>query len=143
MPSRDSDPLLRISCFAVLIGNRELGFAEVSRLTSETAPESSPDRPVHRFATVVLRRALTTSTELYDWRRLIVAGKDDRRDVTIRQLSAPGGKIVNAWTLTRAWPSRWSGPSFDAMKHEIAYEEVELTFDDLIWLEHKPTITKG
>lgn len=143
MPSHELEPLLRISCFEVLIGNRELGFAEVGRLTSETALESSPDRPVHRFSTVLLRRALTTSTELYDWRRLIVAGKDDRRDVTIRQLSAPGGKIVNSWRLVRAWPSRWSGPALNAMSSEIAYEELELTFDDLVWLEHKPSITRG
>jgi hypothetical protein len=143
MPSREPEPLLRISCFEVLIGDRELGFAEVGRLTSETDLDASPDRRVHRFATVVLRRALTTSTELYDWRRLIVDGKDDRRDVTIRQLSAPGGKIVNAWRLMRAWPCRWSGPGFDALNNDIAYEELELTFDDLVWLEHNPVITRG
>jgi len=143
MPARKPEPLLRISCFEVLIGNRELGFAAVGRLTSETDLDAPPDRPVHRFATVVLRRALTTSTELYDWRRLIVDGKDDRRDVTIRQLSAPGGKIVNAWRLMRAWPCRWSGPGFDAMSNDIAFEELELTFDDLIWLEHNPSVTRG
>ena len=82
----------------------------------------------------MLRRALTTSTELYDWRGLIVSGKDDRRDVTVRQLSAPGGETVNSWRLMRAWPCRWSGPAFDAMKHDVACEEVELTFEDLVWL---------
>jgi len=143
MPSRQPEPLFRISCFEVLIGNRELGFAEVGRLTSETDLNAPPDRPVHRFATVVLRRALTTSTELYDWRRLILDGKDDRRDVTIRQLSAPGGKLVNSWRLVRAWPCRWSGPGFDAMSNDIAYEELELAFDDLVWLEPTPSIPKG
>ena len=143
MPSREPEPLLRVSCFEVLIGTREIGFSQVGRLTSETDLHGPPDRPVHRFATVVLRRALTTSTELYDWRRLIVDGKEDRRDVTIRQLSAPGGKIVNSWKLMRAWPCRWSGSGFDAMSNDIAYEELELTFDDLLWLEHNPRITKG
>src|SRR3954452_10845612 len=108
MPARTPQPLLRISCFEVLIGDRELGFAEVSRLTSESEVDATQERRGNRFPTVVLRRALTTSTELYAWRRLIVDGKDDRRDVTIRQLSAPGGKVVNAWRLVRAWPSRWS-----------------------------------
>jgi phage tail-like protein len=134
VPSRQSDALLRINCFEVVIGDREIGFAEVGRLTSETELSDLPDRPVHRFATIVLRRALTTSTELYEWRRLIVSGKDDRRDVTIRQLSAPGGAVVNSWRLTRAWPCRWSGPAFDAMKNDIACEELELTFDDLLWV---------
>jgi phage tail-like protein len=143
MPSREPEPLLRISCFEVLIGKRELGVAQVGPLTSETDLYNLSDRPVHRFATVVLRRALTASTELYDWRRLIVQGNDDRRDVTIRQLSAPGGKIVNSWRLVRAWPCRWSGPAFDAMKNDIAYEELELTFDDLVWLDHNPKTKEG
>jgi phage tail-like protein len=142
--SRQPQALLRVNCFEILIGDREIGFAEVGRLTSETELSGLPaERAVHRFATVVLRRALTTSTELYDWRRLIVNGKDDRRDVTIRQLSAPGGTIVNSWRLMRAWPSRWSGPAFDAMKNDVACEELELTFDDLIWLGPETGKTKG
>lgn len=138
MPSRQHEPLLRISSFEVLIGDLEVGFAEVGRLSSETDLEALSDRRAHRFAPVVLRRALTTSGELYDWRRLIIEGKDDRRDVTIRQLSAPGGRVVNAWKLVKAWPSRWSGPAFDAMNNGIAFEELELTFDDLVWLGQKP-----
>jgi hypothetical protein len=143
MPARHEEPLLRTNSFEVAIGDRELGFAQVGRLSSETELESPPDRPHHRWDTVVLRRALTTSTELYDWRRHIVAGKDDRRDVTIRQLSTPGGKVVHAWRLVRAWPSRWTGPSFDAMSADIAVEELELTFDDVVWLDHDATITGG
>lgn len=143
MPSRQQEPLLRVSCFEVLIGDREIGFAEVGRLSSETDLDPPPDRRVHHFATVVLRRALTRSTELYDWRRLIVAGKDDRRDVTIRMLSAPGGEIVHAWRLVRAWPCRWSGPALDALNNAIACEELELLFDDLVWLDHDTTIKGG
>jgi phage tail-like protein len=139
MASRQSTSLLRVNCFEVLIGDREIGFAEVGPLRSETELSGSPDRPVHRFATIVLKRALTTSTELYDWRRLIVSGKDDRRDITIRQLSTSGGKIVNSWRLMRAWPCRWSGPAFDAMKNDVACEELELTFEDLVWLSAETT----
>jgi phage tail-like protein len=135
VPSRHPQVLLRVNCFDVVIGDREIGFAEVGPLRSETTLAGVPEQAVHRFATIVLRRALTTSTDLYDWRRRIVSGEDDRRDVTIRQLSAPGGKIVNSWRLVRAWPCRWSGPDFDAMKNAVACEELELTFEDLVWLD--------
>jgi phage tail-like protein len=143
MPSREPEPLLRVSSFQVLVGDRELGFAAVSRLSSETDPGDDPAGPAHRFAPVVLRRAITTSTELFDWRRAIVAGKDDRRDVTISQLSAPGGRVVNAWRLVRAWPRRWSGPAFDALDNGVACEEVELAFDDLVWLRPTPKTPGG
>ena len=128
-------PLLRVNCFEVLIADRNVGFAEVGGITSETDLSQHADRPNHRFAPLVLRRALTTATDLFDWRRSYVSGRDDRRDVTIRQLAVPGGAVVNAWKLVRAWPCRWSGPAFDAMKNEVACEELELRFDDVVWLE--------
>jgi hypothetical protein len=135
VPSQREEALLRISSFVVLIGDREFAFSEVGPLTSATDPDApTPDkRHAHRYAPVILRRALSTSRELYDWRRAIVGGKKDRRDVVIRQLSAPGGSVVNTWRLVNAWPSRWSGPSFNALCSDIAFEELELTFDDLIW----------
>jgi len=139
MPGRRDEPLLRASAFEVRIGDRDVGFAQVGPLASDTTADDGSGRPVHRYLPVVLRRALTRSPELYDWRRAIVEGKDDRRDVTIRQLPAPGGKPVNAWRLIGAWPSRWTGPSFDAQTDEITYEEVELTFDDLVWLKTDAT----
>jgi phage tail-like protein len=81
----------------------------------------------------VLRRALTTSPDLFEWRRRIVHGADDRREVVIQQLDGPSGHVTNSWRLRNAWPSRWSGPSFDANGSGIAYEELEIVFDDVIW----------
>ena len=75
MPPRDREPLLRVNTFEVLIGDRELGFSHVGPLTSETDLETPLDRPPHRFAPVTLRRALTSSHELYDWRRAVIDGR--------------------------------------------------------------------
>jgi phage tail-like protein len=128
------DPLLRTSYFQVLIADREVDFAEVTRLTSR-ADGQQPTENRHGFETVVLRRALGRSSELYDWRRHIADGADDRRDVTIRQLESPNGSTANSWTLVGAWPTRWSGPAFDARTSAVAIEELELAFDDLVWNE--------
>ena len=132
MPVRELPPLHGTSHFRVLIGRREVGFSEVGPLTSAT---DLADEGAHRVETVVLRRALTQSTELFDWRRKIVAGKNDRRPVTIHQLASAGGEIVNSWRLEGAWPCRWSGPSFDAVGNDVAMEELELAYDELFWLE--------
>lgn len=143
MPSREPETLLGTNHFRVLIGERELGFAEVSRLTSETDLGLSSGERSQRFETVVLQRALTRSTELYDWRRRIVDGEDDRRVVTIHQLETPGGRIANSWRLVGAWPCRWSGPSFNELDNSVAHEELELAFDDLVWLEQNTTTQGG
>jgi phage tail-like protein len=126
------EPLFGTSHFRVLIGRGEIGFSDVSRLSSET---DAPD-------VVVLRRALTQATELYEWRRRVAGGEDDRRDVTIEMLDAAGGAVVNSWRLVGARPQRWSGPSFDASGVAVAIEELELTYDDLVWLAAPDTIPK-
>ncbi len=64
----------------------------------------------------------------------IVQGRNDRRPVTIQQLDAAGGRIVNSWRLEAAWPCRWSGPAFNAVANEVAIEELELAYDGLVWL---------
>jgi phage tail-like protein len=137
----EDEALLGTNHFRVVIGERELGFAEVSRISSSSDRDATADERPQRFETVVLRRALTRSTELYDWRRSVVAGKDDRRPVTIYQLDA-SGRTANAWRLVGAWPCRWSGPAFNALETSIAFEELELAFDDLVWLDD-PTTTPG
>jgi len=132
MPEREAT-VLGTSHFRVLIGREELGFSEVSPLSSEVDPESG-----EQFAHVVLRRALTNDTTLFDWRRAVVDGKRDRRNVTIHQLDGAGGRIANSWRLVRAWPCRWSGPALNALESGLAFEEVELAFDDLVWLRPRP-----
>ena len=130
MPAREPQPLFGTSHFRVLIGRRELGFSEVSRLSSEA----------EGLDTIVLRRALTRSPELYEWRRRVAGGRNDRRTVTIHMLDAPGGAIVNSWQLEGAWPRRWSGPAFNARENDVAIEELELAYDDLVWLA-EPAVT--
>jgi phage tail-like protein len=69
-------------------------------------------------------------------------GADDRRQVTIHQLDGPGEPIANSWRLVRAWPCRWSGPAFNALESAVAYEELELAFDDLVWVGRQPGSTR-
>jgi hypothetical protein len=139
MPAREQ-PLYGTSHFRVLIGKLELGFAEAGPLSSATDVALPPEERPHRFEPIVLRRALSQSTELYDWRRNILRGKADRRAVTIHQLGSAGGEIVNSWRLDGAWPCRWTGPSFNASTTGVTIEEVELAYDELVWLApERPT----
>lgn len=126
MPAREPPPLLGTAHFRVLIGRREVGFAELGPLTLDATVDGGPP-------SIVLRRALTQATELYDWRQ-----KGDARVVTIEQLGSAGGPVVNTWRLVNARPLKWTGPTFNAAANDIATEELELTFDELVWLEPQP-----
>jgi hypothetical protein len=132
-PPRGEDaPLLDVAHFTVTIGEVEVGFSSISSLTSETDPT---DPIGSRYRTVVLRRALTDSKDLYLWRQRVAEGHRDVRSVTIRQYDASGGRPVNAWLLVNAWPCRWSGPAFDAVEGGVAMEEIELACERLVWLK--------
>ena len=68
--------------------------------------------------------------------------KEPPREHDLRVVLAPQldqDVTPSAWIavahLVAARPVRWSGPDFDAMESRIAYEELELAFDDLVWLE--------
>ncbi|MHC4952623.1 MAG: phage tail protein [Planctomycetota bacterium] len=136
-----SDRPLTTLHFRVLVGERDLGLCEVSRMTSVSevvlrrAPKSDKSKLVRQlpgpatYRSVTLKRGATRSKELFLWRESIVRGRRDRRDVTIQQLHAPGGAPVNSWKLFGCWPRCWTGPGFDAVDGGVAMEEVELCFD--------------
>ena len=104
MPAREAPPLLGTSHFRVVIGARELGFAEVGPLSSIT---DEPQR--HRWETIVLRRALSQSTELYDRLRVAVESLSlPERFNLLHQLGglADGGDELVEQSLRRA---AWAG----------------------------------
>ena len=121
--------------FSVAVDGVEIGFSTISPLASASVEELSRGREklTHRYAHVVLCRALGGDRRLYAWREAIMAGKKDRRRVEIRQLDENGAATQSMWILEDAWPCRWSGPIFDAKASEIAMEEIELTFARLLW----------
>jgi len=120
--------------FRVLFEGVEVGISEISPLTSETGSSASDERGEPCYRSVVLRRALTGSRELYRWREQVHAGRAAERSVHIRHYDSTGELLVNAWELEGAWPCRWSGPALDATAEEtIAYEELELAYARLVW----------
>ena len=130
------DTLLSNAHFRVFIDGTEYGFRAIERLTcadhesrSKTEPGTTPRR-------LVLRRGLTQNRDLYLWRQSATCGKPDLRDITIEQLDRPGGRAVNRWHVQRCRPTSWSGPSFDAIDGDIAYEDLEVAYERLEWESH-------
>jgi phage tail-like protein len=120
--------------FRVMIDGIEIGFAQISRIGSETEqPSRGRAKLVHRYPNIVLRRALGQDRRLYAWREAVMAGRKDRRRVEISWLDDTGKSERGNWILENAWPWRWSGPLFDANATDIATEEIELAYARLIW----------
>jgi hypothetical protein len=136
------DQLLPVRNFRVFLGRREVGFCHAEGLVSEAVPNDDATRLLDRWGPLVLRRALGTDRVLFEWRERAAAGRRYPREVVLDQYDAPGKRCVNTFVFEGAWPVRWSGPVFEAASHGLALEELELSYERLIWME-KPGSRPG
>jgi len=110
------------------------GFSQVSGLSSESdviehRVGSSPNvfslPGKVRFGNIVLRKGCTASSELYEWRRRIERGEDDRRSGSVVLLDANMQEKAR-WNFYDAWPCRYVAPQFDAADTTVSIETLEL-----------------
>ncbi len=99
------------------------------------------DRSVRRkpgrvaFKNIVLEKGYTTGTELFDWRKSMIEGKDDRKNGAVIVLNDDGSQAAR-WDFFRAWPVSWDGPNLTAGAAETAVEKIELAVE---WVEQGTT----
>ena len=116
--------------FEVVIDRLEIGLCQISPLHWVDGVNTDPDLR----QTVTLRRAIGQDRTLHEWRRILASGKDDPRQVNVILLAGPGGKPAAIWRLVNARAIRWTGPELDAMSDGIAWEELEIVYERIDWL---------
>lgn len=110
------------------------GFSEVSgissrsdvlehRVGSQPLSVKIPGR-VH-FGNIVLRKGVTTSPQLYEWRRRVEQGEQDLRSGSIALLDGAMNEKAR-WNFYGAWPCRYEAPELDARGDAISIETLEL-----------------
>lgn len=84
------------------------------------------------FATVILRRGITTNADLWRWFELSTqrGGYAYRMDVDIEHLDVDGTRI-RAWQLVRAMPVKFKSGDLNARSGEVAVEELHLAHEGL------------
>jgi len=125
-------------------GNTEgpqAGFSEVSGLGLEitvieyrngNARENSVLKlpGLNKAGNVTLKRGVTGSMSLWKWIDDVRNGNAlMRRNVTIHLQNEDHSMVVESWKLSRAWPSKYVGPRFNAQATDIAIEELVLSCD--------------
>jgi phage tail-like protein len=82
------------------------------------------------FENVTLKRGFTLSNELYNWYRemedALRQGKAFKfRNVTITLRTTVNQEETMRWTLEKAFPVKWVGPSFNSGEAAVAIETLE------------------
>ena len=134
------DPYRGYNFLVEIDGISQAGFQEASGLDSSTPaidyreggdPNHLRKIPgMNQFTAISLKRGMTDSDELWKWRQTVVDGKTQRRNGSIVLLDDTGTEKVR-WNFREGWPTKWTGPSFNATGNEIAIETLEIAHEGL------------
>jgi len=98
------------------------GFREASGL-------DSPQTPVeHR--TISLKRGVTNDAELWAWRKKTIEGTIERKSGSILLYNDADKEKVR-WNFVGGWPTKWTGPTFNATGNEVAIETLEIAHEGI------------
>lgn len=93
------------------------------RVGSQPLAVKIPGRP--SYGNIALRRGVTSSLDLYEWRRRVERGEADTRSGSVILLDAAMREKAR-WNFYGAWPCRYEAPALDARDDAVAVETLEL-----------------
>ena len=137
--SRD-DPFASFNFLVEIDGVTKAGFSECSGLSMETDAieyrNGDEDITVRKlpglkkFGNITFKRGFTADKKLWDWRKLVLDGKTERKSGTVTLLNE-ARETAMRWTFREAWPRKLDGPTFNAKNNEVAIETLEIVVEGL------------
>ena len=83
------------------------------------------------FATVVLKRGMTSTRDLWNWFQLVAGGSYSYRLDARITLQSHSGQPVLTWVLDRALPVKFKAADFNGKGTEVGIEELHLAHEGL------------
>ncbi|WP_033327259.1 phage tail protein [Streptomyces yerevanensis] len=119
----------------------QASFTEVTGLTVDIQPieyRNGSDKHnrvskltgLTKHSNLVLKRGITGHMEFWNWVKLSMNGQPLRATGAIILLDESRQEVMR-WTFDGGWPVKYTGPSLNATKNEIAMETVELAVVEL------------
>ena len=132
------DPYRGYNFLVEIDGLTRAGFREASGLDSAQDPieyregnqELSPRKlpGLNKYSNISLKWGITDDAEFWDWRLKSMEGKVERKNGSI-VLRDDAGEEKLRWNFKEAWPTKWTGPTFNATGNEVAIENVEIAHE--------------
>ena len=85
---------------------------------------------LNKFSAITLKWGITDSDEFWKWRKTVIDGKVERKNGSIVLLDETGTEKIR-WNFSEAWPSKWTGPAFNATSTAVAVETLEITHEEV------------
>jgi len=132
------DPFRAYNFLVEIDGITRAGFRECSGLDSSQDPIDYREggEPLHvrklpglvKFSNISLKRGITDDAELWQWRKKAMDGTVERKNGSIILLDDTGAEKAR-WNFVNGWPTKWTGPTFNATGNEVAIETLDIVHE--------------
>lgn len=82
------------------------------------------------YSNIVLKRGVTSSDELWQWRKTVTDGRLERKNGSIVILNESREAVVR-YNFFEGWPCRWKSSALDAASGSTLIEELEIAIEGL------------
>ncbi|MFZ2168854.1 MAG: phage tail protein [Methylococcaceae bacterium] len=116
------------------------GFREASGLDSSQDPIEYREGTdglhakklpgLNKSSNISLKWGITDDAQLWEWRKKSIDGKVERKNGSIVLYNDAGEEKIR-WNFMEGWPTKWTGPSFNATGNEVAIETLEIAHEGL------------
>jgi phage tail-like protein len=148
--AQNADRYFMGSLFGLVVDGQEIArFTGVSGLSIDCEVVEFPDTNgsvlINKapgtvgFGECTLKQGFSAETGFTDWVKLFVEGSGERTSAAITVLdpgSAGASTVLDTFSLSEAWPSKWSTGSLGAESNEVMVEELVLQYE---FLERVPS----
>jgi phage tail-like protein len=136
------DPYRGFNFVVEIDGITRAGFREASGLDSSQDPveyREGNEKPItarklpglNKYSNISLKWGISDDADLWKWRKTAIDGKVERKNGSIILRNEAGDEKVR-WNFHDAWPTKWTGPSFNATSNDVAIETLELAHEGVV-----------
>ncbi|MGE3539960.1 MAG: phage tail protein [Candidatus Tectimicrobiota bacterium] len=142
MPTGDRrDPLRNFRFRLEIDGIQQAGFSEATvpdtstdvieyREGNETTtPRKLPG--LNKYGNLSLKWGITDSLDLYAWRKQIIDGNIQRKNIAVVLIDEAGNDKAR-WEFVNAWPSKYDPPDLNATGNAVAIETLEVVHEGMV-----------
>ncbi len=86
---------------------------------------------LNTYSNISLKWGITDDAEFWNWRLKSMQGSVERKNGSIVLLDDTGTEKLR-WNFSNGWPTKWTGPSFNATGSEVAIESFDIAHEGLL-----------
>jgi phage tail-like protein len=97
------------------------------RVENEASSSARKLPSPNQYSPITLKQGVTDDRSLWEWHSKIAATAQTERKNGSIVLTDEAGQEKERWNFVNAWPTKWTGPSFNTTANEVPIETLEIS----------------